>query len=399
MNRLSLTLIAPIVLAGAAIVFGDESPAKPQATKPSDSQPAATDQTDAKPATPSAPAPAAPENEASKVSLSGMLTLKDVCAEIEKQTGNKIVDFREQLRERLTNPQCKLEVKNAPFWQAVDALLDSTQMTVYHFSGKEGLAIVNRDSQELPRRGRAAYIGPLRLEVTRIASELQPGLKKPGFLRVSLGVSWEPRLAPVMVEQPVNQLQATDDAGQPLQFDGQEATLETAIDGGGTGADLVFQFAPPPRTVRTIGSLKGTLNLYLPGPIETFQFDSLADAAKPGFKTREQTKDAVTVCLDRVRKNNDLWEVVTRIRFNNAGQSLDPHRNWILQNEAFLQGPDKNRVENAGFHNNQQTDRELEIVYQFELPAGVEGYTFVYKTPTSIHVLPVAYELKNVPLP
>lgn len=396
MNRLSLTLIAPVVLVSTALVFGDENPAKPPTIKPSDSQPTATDQTEAKSATTSAPALATPENEASKVSLSGTLTLKEVCAEIEKQTGNKIVDFREQLRQRPTNPQCKLEIKNGPFWRAVDALLDATQMTVYHFSGKEGLAIVDRDPQELPRKGRAAYIGPLRLEVTRISSELQPGLKTPGFLRVALGVAWEPRLAPVMVEQPVNQLQALDDAGQPLQFDGREASLETAIDGGGTGADLVFQFVPPPRTVHTISSLKGTLNLYLPGPIETFQFDGLSPAQP---KAREQTKDAVTVSLDRVRKNNDLWEVVTRIRFNNAGQSLDPHRNWILQNEAFLLGPDKNRVENAGFHNNQQTERELEIVYQFELPAGVEGYTFVYKTPTSIHVLPVAYELKNVPLP
>src|SRR5205085_1585819 len=123
-----------------------------------------------------------------------------------------------QLRQRPTNPQCKLEIKNGPFWRAVDALLDATQMTVYHFSGKEGLAIVDRDPQELPRKGRAAYIGPLRLEVARISSELQPGLKTPGFLRVALGIAWEPRLAPVMVEQPVNQLQALDDAGQPLQF-------------------------------------------------------------------------------------------------------------------------------------------------------------------------------------
>src|SRR5262249_36309037 len=111
------------------------------------------------------------------------------------------------------------------------------------------------------------------------------------------------------------------------------------------------------------------------------------------------SKDAVTVFLDQVRKNNDLWEVVTRVRFNDAGKSLQPHRNWILQNETYLLGPDHNRVENAGFHYTMQTNSELGIVYQFELPATVEGYTFVYKTPSSIHVLPVTYEFKNLPLP
>jgi hypothetical protein len=206
-------------------------------------------------------------------------------------------------------------------------------------------------------------------------------------------------LAPVMIEQPLAQLQAVDDQGQTLQFDGTEATLEAAIDGGGTGVELLFPFVPPPRTVRAISSLKGTLDVSLPGKVEAFEFNKLTQAAQPGFKPWEQNKEAVTVCLDQVRKNNDLWEVVTRVRFDDATGSLEPHRNWILQNEAYLIGPDQNRVENAGFHNNLQTNTELGIVYQFELSAGVEGYTFVYKTPTSIHVLPVTYELKNLPLP
>jgi hypothetical protein len=60
--------------------------------------------------------------------------------------------------------------------------------------------------------------------------------------------------------------------------------------------------------------------------------------------------------------------------------------------------PIHNRKENAGFHNTLQTNTELGIVYQFELPAGAKGYTFVDKTPTSTHLLPLTYELKNLPL-
>jgi hypothetical protein len=369
-------------------------------TAPLDAAAKADDATASDTTTVSASTPvSAPENAAATVSLSGMLTLEDVCTEIEKQTGNKIIDYRGHLQQKMTNPRFKLEIKNAPFWQAVDALLDSTHMTVYHYSGKDGLAIIDRPEDELPRRARGTYVGPLRFEVTRIVAERQPGLKQPGSLKLNLAIAWEPRLAPVAMVQPLNQLQAVLDNGQTLQFDGHEASLEAAIDGGGTGAELVFPFVPPPRSVSAISSLKGTVNVSLPGKVETFEFDKLTEASKPEFKPWEQSRDAVTVCLDRVRKNNDLWEVVTRVRFNNAENSLESHRNWILQNEAYLTGPDHNRVENAGFHNTVQTNTELGIVYQFELPAGVEGYTFVYKTPSSIHVLPVTYELKNLPLP
>jgi hypothetical protein len=348
---------------------------------------------------PVAAVPAPAENVAATVSLSGTFTLEDVCAEIDKQTGNKIIDYRDRLQQKVTNPRFKLDIKNAPFWQAVDALLDSTHMTVYHYSGKDGLAIIDRPDDELPRRARATYIGPLRLEVTRIIAQREPGLKKQGTLKVNLAIAWEPRLAPVIISQPLNQLQAVDDQGQTLQFDGTEATLESAIEGGGTGVELLFPFVPPPRSVNAISSLKGTLSVSLPGPVEAFEFDKLTEAAQPGFKPLAQKKGAVAVCLDQVRKNNDLWEVVTRVRFDDVGNSLEPHRNWILQNEAYLVGPDQKRVENAGFHNTMQTNNELGIVYQFELPAGVEGYTFVYRTPSSIHVLPVKYELKNLLLP
>ena len=39
------------------------------------------------------------------------------------------------------------------------------------------------------------------------------------------------------------------------------------------------------------------------------------------------------------------------------------------------------------------------MAYQFELPDGPEGYTFVYKTPSSFHTVPISYELKNLALP
>ncbi|HZZ27752.1 MAG TPA: hypothetical protein VFE46_07055 [Pirellulales bacterium] len=342
---------------------------------------------------------AAAENVAATVSLSGLLTLDDVCAEIERQTGNKITDYRGHVSQNITNPQFKLEIKNAPFWQAVDALLDSTKMTVYHYSGKDGLAIVNRAGDELPRSGRATYVGPLRLEVTRIIAQRQPALKTSGLLQLNLAIAWEPRLEPLMIVQPLTQIQAIDDQGHALKFDREEATLEAPIEGGGTGVGLVFSFVPPPRSVNAIASLKGTLNVSLPGKVEAFEFDKLVDAAGPRVKPVEQKKGATAVSLDQVRKNNEIWEVLTRIRFDEASSPSDAQHNWIFQNEVYLLGPDHNRIDHAGFHTTERTGNEIGVIYQFELPGGMEGCTFVYRSPTSLHLLPVEYELKNLQLP
>ncbi len=102
---------------------------------------------------------------------------------------------------------------------------------------------------ELPRAGRAVYSGPLRLEVDRIVANRQPGTKRQGSLKVNVAIAWEPRLAPVMVEQPLDQIQALDDQGKPLEFAASEAGLEVAIGGSGTGVQLLLfplRYRPDP---------------------------------------------------------------------------------------------------------------------------------------------------------
>ncbi len=84
------------------------------------------------------------------------MTLDELREAIEKQTGNKIVDYRGRFGgQNVTNPKLTLDIRNAPFWQALDAILDQTNLTVYLFSGKDGLALVDRTENELPRAKRA----------------------------------------------------------------------------------------------------------------------------------------------------------------------------------------------------------------------------------------------------
>jgi hypothetical protein len=332
----------------------------------------------------------------STISISGKMTLQELCTSIEKQTGNKIVDYRGRLGQPESNPQLSMEIKNAPFWQALDIILDKTNLGIYPFSGRDGLALAERDHGEQPRGKRATYAGPLRLEVNRLIAERRPAVET-ASLSVNLLVAWEPRLEPIMFLQPLKDIHAVDDQGNPLKVDGND-TLD-APSQGGTGIELSLPFIAPPHSASSIASLKGTLTAILPGKVEPFEFTKLGDAAKPRFKPIEQTKSAAHVVLEQVRKNNEIWEVLIRVRFDDAGDSLDSHRGWILENEAYLIGADKKPVEKAGMFSTTRSPKELGMGYQFEISEPIESYTFVYKSASSISSLSLPYELKNLPLP
>ena len=112
-----------------------------------------------------------------------------------------------------------------------------------------------------------------------------------------------------------------------------------------------------------------------------------------------QKKRSASVTLDKVAKNNELWEIGIRLGFDDAPRDSAIIDGRMMQNEAYLIGPDGKRIDNAGFHH-VQAHNEFGVVYQFELPAsGVDGCTFVYKTFSGVRQLSFDYELKDLPLP
>ena len=86
-------------------------------------------------------------------------------------------------------------------------------------------------------------------------------------------------------------------------------------------------------------------------------------------------------------------------RFGNAANALESFRSWIFNNEAYLVGPDNQRIARTGFETTRQTKDEVGIAYKFDLPNGPAGLTFVYKTPALLTLVPLEYEFKNLPLP
>lgn len=331
----------------------------------------------------------------SYVTLRGSFSLSAALAELERQTGNRTVDFRARFGQAVTDPQLMLDLERMPFWKALDAVLDQAELTVYGFGGERGaLAIVRRDPGHVARAVRGVYHGPFRFEAVRIQATRELAAPANDLLRITLGASWEPRLSPILLQFPLADVQARDDQGRALVIGPQQASLEVPVEGAISAAEIQLPFELPPSRVERIASLTGRVDALLPGRVEAFEFDDL-----PNARRREQRRAGVTVVLDQVRQNVDTDEVRILVRFDQAGKALESHRSWIYRNEAYFLDPDGHRFEPVGMQAFRQTGNEVGVAYSSSRQQGLAGCKFVYKTPTLLITTPIEFELKDIPLP
>lgn len=335
--------------------------------------------------------------EPTSVTLHGEMPLSQALAEIEEQTGNKLVDLRPEFNEDAADPDVKLDFDKTPFWEVLDHVLDQAGLGIYLSAEEGGLGLVSRPDNGIKRVGRAIYTGAFRMEPTELVGRRD--LRNPAnqMLTLLLEAAWEPRLQPIAIMQPLDAVEAADDNGQPIQVASAGNELEIDVDADLKSVELPLQFNLPERNARRIARLHGKLTALLPGKVETFRFGNL-DKLK---KRVERRRADVTVVLDEVRKNGSVWEVRVLLVFDRATGALQSHlaAGWIDNNKAFLEAPDKEPVPYAGLETTRQTETEAGVAYKFVVPKGLKGYTFVYQTPTAIVSLPIEYELKDLDLP
>jgi hypothetical protein len=330
------------------------------------------------------------------VTLSGEMPVSQALAELTKQSGNRLVDYRERFNQEIRDPKVKIALDKVPFWQALDTVLDAAELSIYNYDEEAAaLAYTSRGEESVARAGRAAYSGLFRLEPTRI--EAARDLRNPAMrsLKLFVDAAWEPRVRPIVLEQPLDQVQAQDENGKPIEVDGSEGTLEVPVEGTNAGVELEIPLMAPERSVKQLATLSGKLTAVVLGKVEAFEFTDLDK-----LKAAEQERGGVTVTLEQCRKNGDIYDVNMRVRFDKAANALESHRGWIYSNECYLTDAKGQRIENAGLEATLLDVNEVGLSYKFDLgDATPAGHKFVYKTPAAIIKLPVPFELKGIDLP
>jgi hypothetical protein len=323
---------------------------------------------------------------ASMITLEGEMTFADALAAIERQTGNKIGGFRER------DVTVKVAFDKAPFWQAFDELLDQAKLDLTA-RDEMGLAISARPAEQRPRVGAASYDGVFRfepLQINAVRSLRTPDVNR---LQLTLQISWEPRASVISLRLPGSEIEATDDKGESLTVEGRRSSLGAEVDGLNM-IDLTLPLRLPGRDVKQIKTLRGQIEATVLGRNQKFTFDRLSET-----KDEEQSSAGATVTFQQMRKNQQLYEVRMRVRFDDAADSLASHRDWISRNKAYIVDAAGKPIQPAAEESFLQGEDQVGRAYFFDLEKGTEGCRFVYETPGAVVRKSFQFEFKDIDLP
>lgn len=329
----------------------------------------------------------------STITLSGKrMLLADIFKAIQEQTGNRITFGREGAKP----PPVRIDVdyKDAPFWPTFDEIADRAGLSVDSYPTERALALDVANGDMLPRAKTASYDGPFRFQATRV--DASRNLRRNGDRSMSLTIeiAWEPRFRPISLQQRMSEIFLADENGEPIIIAAPGAELEIPVLAEAISTELRIPLEAPPRSVRKIAKVKGEIHALVQGKAEPFVFTNLENA-----ENVEKRAAGVTVILEKVRKNRDVWEIRVIARFDDANGALASHRNWVFDNPAKLIAPDGQEIPYHAYDSTRQMENEVGVAYFFGIDGGLEGYKFVYETASTVLSASFDYELDNITLP
>lgn len=321
------------------------------------------------------------------VSISGMTTFGSALECLGLETG---VTFRHS-----QDPSESIDLisQPLPFWHVLDLLLDQKKLDVnFYGGGPQTLQLVSRRKGRPSRVDAADYRSVFRFEPISVSAKRtlrQSGL---GGINVAIEVCWEPQVTPIGISFPLQKLKATLDQGGVLLPQESGGTVDVATTSEIAFAECNLPLQLPSGRSETIASLQGVMQAMIPGPSKQFNIPLAGGSG-------EVRIDAMTVRLDGLRENDQLYQVVLSVALDDAGRSLESHRQWAFGNRVFLERQDGSRIENLGFEVLRQTDSGFGVSYLFSMDEDPATLTLVYESPTSVSSQEIEFELKDIPLP
>ncbi len=327
------------------------------------------------------------KSESAIVRLGKSTTLGEALEAISRDSG---VEFEHQADESIAFTPIDTPL---PFWHALDLVLDQTGLDINFYGGGRGmLQLVPRREERPSRVDSAAYAGVYRIEPTSVTSRRSLNQPSLSGLNVGVEISWEPRVTPIGLTIPVKQLAGRLDDDAVLAPQESSDTIDVATNAEIAFSEFYFPMQLPAGQPDKIDSLAGVIRALLPGKQQTFELS----LAEPGSS---KTIDAMTVQIEAIRKNGPLHEIRVGVELQDADRSLESHRHWVFENQAYIQRQDGSRADHLGFEVYRQTESSVGIGYLFDLGDSVADSTFMYQSPTAVVPNEVSFVIQDIPLP
>ncbi|MGL4511688.1 MAG: hypothetical protein ACRCT8_01245 [Lacipirellulaceae bacterium] len=327
------------------------------------------------------------------------MPIAEALESIAEQTGNDVSlgDGAEGVATRVT-----IDLADKPFWEGLDALLDSAMCALEPYAGN-GLRVTPRPDGWAPRTGKATYAGPLRIEPLRLKTSAGVRAADERALDVVIEVAWEPRLRPIAIAHAMSDLRATASRDTPVAPRQPKQQIDIEAPADETSVEVTLPLVLPERSLKRVERIEGTFEVLAPTRRSVFRFDRAGGSTKK----RSETRSGAAVTLEGFALRGELWELRMKLELASAGDALASHRGWVFDNPSHLEGPKGVRFEHSGFETVLQTESAVGLVYYFEFgdpedqPKGFDprDLTWVYETPVGVVQTRLRYTLGPLDLP
>jgi hypothetical protein len=322
------------------------------------------------------------------------IPLNDVLAQLEKQTGNKVIDRRTTR----TNPE--IQLTTTTFWKTLDAIGKQEGIGFSAYQEYGGVALIDRAYRET----KVDYSGAFRFAFKQIAV-VKDEETDTHDCRVTLSAAWEPRIQPFFV----NVEGATAVLGKRSETMPREAMRYVA----GKGAtEIELRMPPPPRAVAAVASLKGNLRVIGAPKMLEFTFDKIGPTTKP---RQAKPQEGVQVSLiDLKHVSTSHWQIEVQIA-NPPGAivSLDSFQSqaWLENNRMWLAWTDPNTKASRMLEpdptteERTETENGMKVSFRFRprnktpMPAPGADVSLHYLTPNRVVAFTVPFAFQDLPLP
>ncbi len=334
---------------------------------------------------------------ASRVTLQGRLPIREIAAEIARQTANAVeCNLPEDAKAQtdVFRQFVSVDWENETFWNAIrqlealglSATYEEDDSTLRLIPVNEGAPVVETQTQK------AFRIDAFPATVRGIDGA------ETVLVRVPVRILSEPRLRPLFLRCAMSDLEMTAGGKKLIAFS-PESRIEIPLGDGGREAAFELPFVAP-RSLSLDGGLKlsGRLTLLAAALERPITFKRLSDAQ--GL-TRRRGGVSVTVTGTRLSPrdaDSQRARVSVNVGYDSGANAFESHQTWVFHNRVFLR--DKEGREfgpNGGFSTLFQGDGTVGVEYRFrELPEQPANWQFTYVAPTLLVEVPLNVSLDGI---
>ena len=325
------------------------------------------------------------------ITLKGNFSVKEAAEQITAKSGNKIV-WPEQLDAQMQEQKIDLEIEKASFWQALNQLETKAKLRVSSTGGTAGqvfLIPIEGDPPVIPMDAKGIF----QISVLQVSSRRNLENPELDYCGMRIRVRWEPRLAPITLAIPASSVTVIDEFGDKVLLPNPGATFSASVQPEIPEVEFSIPIGLVDRQIEKISTLEATMNAVMPGRTEAFEFRRIG-RLEPGYK---QSKAGVSVSLNGIEKNEELFGVLVKYSFDETGDALESHMSWIFENPLKLIDKDGKEYEPLAKESAGREQNAVSIRYYFgDDPSAM---TLKCETPAAIVSTEVKILLKDIPLP